>query len=538
MPSKASSSTAARKILTAYRIHFGVAPPFKVLIDGSTIHHSLQNELYLKQRLPSTLCNSVAHLIVPICTVSSLRALGESHSASALFAKRLERTACLCTPSGTSSSSSSSHDEAACIKHVLKLQDNSVQMLLTRDPALMKVAKLIPGVALLVLDSQNRVVLSPMSRASADAARKKNSGLQSAAAVLSVHDRVLVDAVRKRRRNEGDGGQQGEMGGVEEEQRPVKRRKKAKGPNPLSVKKTKKAHTKEEPPAANGHGDETQRIQVQDQKEQPQQQQQQQAKRRRRRRKKAATDDGNGAVLQTNDQQQQQMNQKEANATEQNSGTGDSKPIGTNGNNHDVTAKSISEKDTAANENPVKQTAAKGILQKRTDSKETVVNDTVAKDIATKDTTAKDAAKCGRKRQNVASQDNVQKTETSPSHQVDTAAVSTKDSSGRSVEVTEMVKPTEKNGLKSKPSEKGENDSAKPTKDSTMNGTKGTPTKNHPTPSKPKPVESVPQQAAEGTNSAAGDGGPADTAADNDVENATKKKKQRKNRRRPSKKKA
>ena len=67
----------ARRTLRFFRLGFGLAPPFSVLVDGNALHASLGAKIDLKHRLCKALQGQAFTMFVPACVLRELRGLGE-----------------------------------------------------------------------------------------------------------------------------------------------------------------------------------------------------------------------------------------------------------------------------------------------------------------------------------------------------------------------------------------------------------------------------------------------------------------------------
>eukprot|EP00177_Eucheuma_denticulatum_P002913 GFKZ01005237.1.p1 GENE.GFKZ01005237.1~~GFKZ01005237.1.p1 ORF type:complete len:596 (+),score=79.27 GFKZ01005237.1:70-1857(+) len=213
----------ARKILTYYSINFDVHAPFQVLCDGPMISLSLRNNLYLKQSLPKLL-GSTAYPVVTDCIVSELKSLGEEFSGAALFAKRLTRIPC-----ANDTCSELDGNASACILARLRKQDDFRLMLATNDTEIMHSLANLPGVPLITVEKQTKLVLRPPPRETLECVRRTEGmkGTLVSASDVAFLEKVRAEAVAKMPPNT--------------QRRELRKRKRAKGPNPLSVKKAKRA---------------------------------------------------------------------------------------------------------------------------------------------------------------------------------------------------------------------------------------------------------------------------------------------------------
>lgn len=213
----------ARKILTYYSINFDVHPPFQVLCDGPIISLSIRNNLYLKQSLPRLLGNT-AYPVVTNCVVSELKSLGEEFSGAALFAKRLTRIPC-----ANDTCHELEGNASGCILARLRKQDDMRLMLATNDTDIMRSLTTVAGVPLITVENQTKLVLRPPGRETLDYVRRMegNRGTVVSASDRAFLKKVHAEAVARIPQKT--------------QRREQKKRKRAKGPNPLSVRKAKRA---------------------------------------------------------------------------------------------------------------------------------------------------------------------------------------------------------------------------------------------------------------------------------------------------------
>lgn len=215
----------ARKVLSYYSVNFNLSPPYKILCDGPTIFQSLKNNLYLKQSLPKLL-GATAYPVVTNCVVSELKSLGEDFSNAALFAKRAMHVPC-------------THEEeqigaSDCIVTRLKQRKELQLLLATNDVEVLARLSRVVGVPLITVVNQTKLMLKPPSRATLEYVEEKQ---QFKGVVTNAQDQALIEKVQAEELEKLPGRYQIKQ---------IKKRKRAKGPNPLSVKKpktVKKANT-------------------------------------------------------------------------------------------------------------------------------------------------------------------------------------------------------------------------------------------------------------------------------------------------------
>jgi U3 small nucleolar RNA-associated protein 23 len=209
----------ARKILTYYRVNFGLNSPFRVLCDGALIHQALQHQLYLRDSLP-VLLGAPAQAAVTRCVVEELRALGEEVSAAALFAKRLTRLPCV-HPDGILPA-------AQCLAMTVRGGNPKRLLIASNDTDLMRAVGSESFAPCIRLINKTRLVLMPPPKVTLDNVAELQStkiGVQRPDDIrmLESVEREQL-AIRKAR-----------------QERRARMRARPKAPNPLSVKKSRSA---------------------------------------------------------------------------------------------------------------------------------------------------------------------------------------------------------------------------------------------------------------------------------------------------------
>lgn len=208
----------ARKILTFYRVNFGIHPAYKVLCDAPIIHASIQRSIFLKDSL-TKLLGATAYPVVTKCIVEELRSLGKEFGNAAVFAGRSAIEPC---------------PHADCMKSaaecIASFMDDAVNkrkvMLATNDFDVVRTALERGSIPVITIANQTRLVLR---KPTAMAIENVQSVQEEKGAMLRLDDRALLE--------EADAARQ-----VLRPRKFIERkRKRAKGPNPLSVKKGKAA---------------------------------------------------------------------------------------------------------------------------------------------------------------------------------------------------------------------------------------------------------------------------------------------------------
>lgn len=208
----------ARKIMTYYRVNFALRTPYRVLCDGALLHHALSQKLYMRDALPALL-GSPAQAVVTSCVIDELRSLGEATSGAALVARKLTRVPCAHGDGKVSA--------AECVVSVLTGGNPRRLLVASNDREVLNKVRREPGVPVLRVDGEGRFVLVPpgkTTKETVEAQEKEKVGVRRPDEVRALQkEKEELEKLREERRAA----------------RPSKKRKKAQGPNPLSVKKRK-----------------------------------------------------------------------------------------------------------------------------------------------------------------------------------------------------------------------------------------------------------------------------------------------------------
>ncbi len=140
----------ARKVLTYYRVNFGIHPAYKVLCDAPIIHVSLLRSIFLKDAL-TKLLGAVAYPVVTRCIVEELRALGSDFANAAVFAKRAAREPC--AHGGAQKTASE------CIAAFMGSGNQKKLLLATNDSEVIRRAMEEGDIPVITIANQTRLVL-------------------------------------------------------------------------------------------------------------------------------------------------------------------------------------------------------------------------------------------------------------------------------------------------------------------------------------------------------------------------------------------
>eukprot|EP00262_Sarcandra_glabra_P016748 TRINITY_DN555_c2_g2_i1.p1 TRINITY_DN555_c2_g2~~TRINITY_DN555_c2_g2_i1.p1 ORF type:complete len:287 (+),score=49.18 TRINITY_DN555_c2_g2_i1:89-949(+) len=237
-----------RKMVRFYKACFGFREPFKVLCDGTFVHHLILNHHFTvsdKEKALSNLLGSPTKLFVTRCILEELKTLGDSYSQSLQAARNLFTARC-------------DHEQrksaAKCIEGIIGANNPEHYFLATQDTDLQKIFQAIPGVPV-IYGLRNSLYLEPPSASqrqfvkSTEEERLRMSELEYKMLVKRekrLEIPVISDAtdaseevgdeVMTRQVQSNINGSRRKLGVANTSKF---KRKRAKGPNPLSCKKKK-----------------------------------------------------------------------------------------------------------------------------------------------------------------------------------------------------------------------------------------------------------------------------------------------------------
>jgi U3 small nucleolar RNA-associated protein 23 len=218
-----------RKTLAYFRISFGIAPPYSVLVDGNFIHTACSFKIDILARIKKHIGDKF-QLFVPSSVVAELKALGKA------FEPALEFVQTYCeVAKGDGGVFETPNEE---IKALIGKTNASKYLVATQESELRDYLRSnIPGVPLLHIQRTVLLLESPSSNsrhASSSAESDKVKKFAAAEAeTLAVARKVRLQERAEKRRQDGQAAA-------------VPKKTKAKGPNPLSCMK-KKTETQPKP---------------------------------------------------------------------------------------------------------------------------------------------------------------------------------------------------------------------------------------------------------------------------------------------------
>ncbi|KAM9308450.1 rRNA-processing protein UTP23 homolog [Gastrophryne carolinensis] len=204
-----------KKHLSFYRNNFRFREPYQVLLDGTFCQAALKNQIQIKEQLPKYFMGEV-QLCTSQCVLKELESLGKELYGAKLIAQRFQVRHCAHSKSPISGSE--------CLLSMTAEQNPHHYFIATQDQNLANQVRKRPGVPVLFI-IQNTIVLdkpSPKSVAHVQALQESQ--------LMPDHQKQNLEHLKD---------EQGVAPAVSE--RRGKKRKRVRGPNPLSCMKKKNA---------------------------------------------------------------------------------------------------------------------------------------------------------------------------------------------------------------------------------------------------------------------------------------------------------
>ncbi|KAE8891115.1 hypothetical protein PF005_g9206 [Phytophthora fragariae] len=206
-----------RKALRQFHFLCGIKPPYKVLLDGNFIAMCVQMKVDVRERVPKFLQVKPheCELFVPRAALEELKMLGETTKEAYELAQSFKVAEAYDQPEADAV------DVSKVVQSIIGDKNDRKFVVCTQEVELRKALRLVPGVPLIYLN-RSVLVFEEISRATLAIVRQEEKANM---AKLDVNEKRKLEQMQ-----EGEDGQD-----HEDKQRLAKKR--AKGPNPLSVKK-------------------------------------------------------------------------------------------------------------------------------------------------------------------------------------------------------------------------------------------------------------------------------------------------------------
>ncbi|KUF72060.1 rRNA-processing protein utp23 [Phytophthora nicotianae] len=212
-----------RKALRQFHFLCGIKPPYKVLLDGNFIAMCLQMKVDVHERVPKYLQVKPheCEFYVPRAALDELKTLGEATKEAYDLAKSFKVAGVY---GQSEDEKQETVDVSKYIQSIIGEKNERKFVVCTQEVELRKALRLVPGVPLIYLN-RSVLVFEEISRATLAIVRQEE---KASMAKLDVNEKRKLEQM-----------QEGESEESREEHQRLKK-KRAKGPNPLSVKKSAK----------------------------------------------------------------------------------------------------------------------------------------------------------------------------------------------------------------------------------------------------------------------------------------------------------
>ncbi|GFS53485.1 rRNA-processing protein UTP23 homolog [Nephila pilipes] len=199
-----------KKCLNFYKNNFNFRSPYQVLVDSTFCFEALQCKIQIKDEIPRYLDDPNARLYTTPCVIMEAEGLGHKAYGAFHIVKQFIVRKC-----GHEKNSKISAEE--CILSMLANNNSDHFIIATNDSQLINKCRRLAGVPLMTI-SYNAPNLEKPSRVSVDVSLNK----MKTAVDVPAQQRAMLENMKP-----------------VEEMAPHRKKRKAKGPNPLSCKKKK-----------------------------------------------------------------------------------------------------------------------------------------------------------------------------------------------------------------------------------------------------------------------------------------------------------
>ena len=215
-----------RKILKYYKINFKISAPFKVLLDGNFIHAALKNSVTLNEKIPKVLNDSTCDLLVPTIVLDELKKIGDPVKETLYQAETFKKH-----------KYGKGDTPSEVILDIIGQFNRNRFVVCTQDTELRHELQKIPGVPLIYMNKASIVIEPPSLTSKSELERreqkKSEPKREERRRLQEKMDGASLSSAGKQHANHGSVNPlnlTGKKHGI----------KRAKEPNPLSVKKKKK----------------------------------------------------------------------------------------------------------------------------------------------------------------------------------------------------------------------------------------------------------------------------------------------------------
>jgi U3 small nucleolar RNA-associated protein 23 len=228
-----------------------LSPTLQILIDGNFIYMALKVKMDIKDRLKKMLLGESFVCYVPQAVLDELAALGPAFQPALEWARTCCEVLSNPPPVGNDDDRDNDDDDKAqdtmsageAIRALVGEENKGKYMVATQDQELKSQLRHVPSVGLLFVSRAVLLMEPPSNTSKAVSAKQEGEKFR----LLSEEERLLLATIRKKDKAAASGEKA--AGSAEQQQqqqqqqqaamgRKIRTKKKPKGPNPLSVKKS------------------------------------------------------------------------------------------------------------------------------------------------------------------------------------------------------------------------------------------------------------------------------------------------------------
>mmetsp|Transcript_11805 Transcript_11805/g.27649 ORF Transcript_11805/g.27649 Transcript_11805/m.27649 type:complete len:275 (-) Transcript_11805:237-1061(-) len=248
-----------RKTLHYFRISFGIAPPYTVLLDGNFIHTCTKHKIDINARMSKHLGGEKFKFVVPRCVLKELSALGAAVEDALEFAQAncepIDGPPSTARAAGAEGGAGAGQTPTEAIRGLIGSTNPLKLIVCTQEDELRAELRRLGGVPLLHVQRTVLLLEGPSSASRRQSDRAEQAKLKPhGAGRVDTAETEAVALARKIRMEER--AEKRRADGAASDFAPKKQ--KAKGPNPLSCMKKKKPEAQsggaEEPSKEEGGG--------------------------------------------------------------------------------------------------------------------------------------------------------------------------------------------------------------------------------------------------------------------------------------------
>ncbi|CAI2168228.1 6875_t:CDS:2 [Funneliformis geosporum] len=201
-----------KRLMALYSASFGFREPYQILVDGDFVQTALRYKMDLYKQLCTVMLGNTKQMYTS-CTLAEIKKLGKDEFGTVTALSNLERRGCIHRHNPVSS--------AECIASIIETDNPNNYCVATQNGSLRERFRVVPGVPLLYIN-RSVLIIEPPSYATIQKAKQVESAkTYMSAEELSFLTKTNSDTAKR-------------QAGAE---KPKKKRKGPKQPNPLSCKK-------------------------------------------------------------------------------------------------------------------------------------------------------------------------------------------------------------------------------------------------------------------------------------------------------------